>query len=308
MPETLVRSGRCAIIGQPNVGKSTLLNALVGQKLAIATSRPRTTRTSILGVYISERPPTRIAFVDTPGLHRPDSALERSAVEAAKGSLSEADVALLLVSVGRDGRTREGSSEDEVLEIARQSDRPLILALNKIDQVRDKSLLLPTLQAWGARHPFAAIVPISALTDVNLEPLVAEIRNLLPEGPGEFDDALSDRPERFFVAELVREAVITHTRQEVPYGVAVTIETFAEEAKQTRIEASIVVERESHKGIVIGKGGMMLKAIGIDARQEIEAFLGRHVFLKLWVKVVERWTRNPARVRELIDGAPPIEE
>jgi GTP-binding protein Era len=241
-------------------------------------------------------------------LHRPDSALERSAVEAAKGSLSEADVAVLMVAVGRDGKTREGGGEDEALEIATQSDRPIILVLNKVDRLHDKTKLLPTLEAWAKRHPFAAIVPTSALDGDNLDALIEEIRNLLPESDEEFDDTLSDRPERFFVAELVREAVITHTRQEVPYGVAVTIEAFAEEAKHTRIEASIVVERDSHKGIVIGKGGARLKEIGTDARKEIEDFLGRHVFLKLWVKVVERWTRNPARVRELIDGPPSRQE
>lgn len=294
------RSGCCAILGRPNVGKSTLLNALVGQKLAIATPKPQTTRTRILGLCVRDEPPTQIAFIDTPGMRRPRSALERSSLEEAKDSLSDADV-VLLVTVGGKNLRPEWDQEDlDVLGHARASGKPIVLALNKVDKLHDKSALLPAMQRWHERGEFAAIVPISALAGTNLDALLNEIRVHLGEGLRYDPELLTDKPERFFVAEFVREAVMAHTREEVPHGVAVLIDTFSEEEKLTRIEATIVVEKDAHKGIVIGQGGARLKQIGTDARREIEAWLERKVFLKLWVRVVERWTRDPHRVRELV--------
>lgn len=294
------RSGCCAILGRPNVGKSTLLNALVGQKLAIATPKPQTTRTRILGLCVRADPPTQIAFVDTPGMRRPRSALERSSLEEAKDSLSDANV-VLLVTVGAKKLRPEWDQEDlDVLAAARASHKPIVLALNKVDQLHDKSALLPVIQRWHERGEFAAIVPISALTGANLDALLGEIRAQVDEGLRYDPDLLTDKPERFFVAEFVREAVMAHTREEVPHGIAVLIDAFAEEEKLTRIEATIVVEKEAHKGIVIGQAGSRLKEIGTEARHQIEAWLGRKVFLKLWVRVVERWTRDPHRVRELV--------
>lgn len=298
--DTLPRSGCCAILGRPNVGKSTLLNALVGQKLAIATPKPQTTRMRILGLCVRADPPTQIAFIDTPGMRRPRSALERSSLEEAKESLSEADV-VLLVTVGGKNLRPEWDQEDlDVLAHARASGKPIVLALNKVDNLHDKSALLPIMQRWRERGEFAAVVPISGLVGINLDALVGEIRAHLGEGLRYDPELLTDKPERFFVAELIREAVMAHTREEVPHGVAVLIEMFAEEEKITRVEATIVVEKDAHKGIVIGKAGSLLKQIGTDARLQIESLLGRKVFLKLWVRVVDRWTRDPHQVRELV--------
>lgn len=296
------RSGRCAIVGKPNVGKSTLLNRVLGQKLAIATPKPQTTRTCILGVYASDEPPLQIAFVDTPGLHRPHNALGRALVEDAKGGMMDADVVLLLVAA--DKRTSSvddllGSEERTLLESLKDGGRPVVLAINKIDRLPGRETLLPLLAQLQERFDFTAIVPISAQRGDNVEHLVREVGAHLPEGLRYDPGLLTDRPERFFAAELVREAVIRRTRQEVPYAVAVTIDEYVEEPKLTRITATIVVEKEGHKGIVIGKGGARLKEIGTAARQEIEALIERKVFLKLWVKVAAGWTDDPRRVSEL---------
>jgi len=301
MDENAPRSGRCAIVGRPNVGKSTLLNALLGQKLAIATSKPQTTRTTLLGIYSSDSPPTQIAFVDTPGLHRPENALGRAIVERAKGSLPDSDVVVMMVALDPRKRPEEVlmGADAEVLEIVREANLPVVLALNKDDRVKDKSRLLPVLTRCMERYPFAAVVPISARRSTGLKGLVREIRELLPEGLRYEPDLLTDRPERFFVAELAREAVIRHTRQELPYTVAVMVDEFEEDGGLTRISLTMVVEKDSHKGILIGKGGERLKLIGSESRAEMETLLERKVFLKLWVKVVPDWTRDPNRVREL---------
>jgi GTP-binding protein Era len=287
------RSGRVAIVGRPNVGKSTLLNALVGQKLAIVSARPGTTRSCLLGVHASEG--LQIAFVDTPGLERPRSVLGRVLVEEAQSSLEEPDVILFLVEPGKKGEAKDA----EILEQIVRTQKPVVLAINKVDKTRDKGALLPTLEAWSARASFAALVPISAKNGVNLDALLKELAALLPEGLLYDKDFLTDKPERFFVAERVREAILAHTRQEVPHGVAVQIEEMKEEPQITRIGAVILVDKASHKGILIGKRGDMLKAIGTAAREEIEAFLEKKVFLRLWVKVEEDWTRDPHKVRRL---------
>lgn len=299
--EQKARAGRVAIVGRPNVGKSTLLNALLGQKLAITASRPGTTRSRLLGVYASSSPPTQIAFVDTPGLERPRSVLGRVLVEEAQASLEDIDAALVVVDA-----TQRGPGDDpiapgdaEIIELAQRVGRPVVLAMNKVDKVKDKSALLPRLEAWSARFELAAIVPVSALKGKNLDPIVRELRELLPEGLLYDPDFLTDKPERFFMAELVREAIIHHTREEVPYAVAVQIDEVQEEQHLTRIGATIVVDKASHKGILIGAGGTRLKAIGTDARQEIEKLLDKKVFLRLWVKVEEDWTRDAHKVRQL---------
>ncbi len=295
------RAGRVAIVGRPNVGKSTLLNAVLGQKLAITTPKPGTTRSCLLGVYASDDPPTQIAFVDTPGLERPRSVLGRVLVEEAQGSLEDADAVLLVIDATHKGPggaliSRE---DEEVLEQIVRVGKPVVLALNKVDKIRDKAALLPKLAEWDARHALAALVPLSALRGDNVRAVIQELRELLPEGVLYDGDFLTDRPERFFAAELVREAIITQTRQEVPHSVAVQVEEFVDEAAITRIAATIHVDRASHKGILIGAGGERLKQIGSAARQEIEALLQRKVFLKLWVKVDEDWTRDAERARRL---------
>jgi len=305
-PDRSPRAGRCAIVGRPNVGKSTLLNAVVGQKLAITTERPGTTRACVLGVLVSADPLTQIAFVDTPGVARPRTALHRVLVDEARGGMLDADVMLFLTEVGR--RAEDGIPEADmaVLEAVKQASLPTILAINKVDRVRHKRRLLPLMDAFGKAHPMAAIVPISARHGTNLEVLLAEIRQLLPEGWMYDDkDFLTDRPERFLAGELVREAVMRHTRDEVPYGVAVGISEFTQEGSLVRISVTIVVEKESQRGIVIGAGGSLLKTIGTEARVAIEELLGRRVHLSTWVKVMPGWTRNPDVVRRLTAGSMP---
>ena len=294
------RSGRCAIVGRPNVGKSTLLNRLLGQKLAIATSRPGTTRSCILGVYASEEPPTQIAFVDTPGLHRPKSALGKVLVEQAQLGLADADVVLFMVEApGPKGRLEVQAEDRTVLELLADVKAPVILVINKVDLARDKARLLPLIAAFQEVRPFDAVVPVSAVRGTNLPELVEEIRSRLPEGLMYDADFLTDRPERFFVAELIREAVMKRTRQEVPHGVASVIDSYVEDGNLLRVDATIIVEKDSHKGIVIGAQGSLLKQIGTDARLAIEELVGRKVFLKLWVKVIPGWTADPMHARRL---------
>jgi GTP-binding protein Era len=297
------RSGTCAIVGRANAGKSTLLNTLLGCKLAITTPRPGTTRTCILGVYFSQSPPTQIAFVDTPGLHTPRNALGRALVQSARRGMLEAEVVLLVTEVdpGRPGDADQALAREEkrVLDLARDRQLPVVLALNKIDRLRDKRQLLPLIEQCGQRFAFASVVPISALKAENTDALVGAIRSHLAEGLRYEEELLTDKPERFFVAELVREAAIMQMHQEIPYRLGVFVDSFREKERLTSISAVIVVEKQSHKGMLIGKGGQRLKSIGSAARKQIELFLGRKVFLELWVKVREGWTEAPAEVRRL---------
>ncbi|MCA9601181.1 MAG: GTPase Era [Polyangiales bacterium] len=296
------RAGRVTILGRPNVGKSTLLNALVGQTLAIATPRPGTTRSNLLGVHMRKDPPTQIAFVDTPGVGRAQTALHRVLVEQAEASVADVDAVVLLLSAP-DCRGADLPPADQgAFALAMSTGRPIVLALNKVDRVKDKEQLLPLLDTVGKRPEFSAIVPISATKGTNLDALVSELRNFLPEGLAYDEDFLTDRPERYFVRELVREAAIRHTREEVPYGVAVLLDEYSTTGDRTHIEATVVVEKESHKKIVVGAGGSMIRTIGTEARKAIETFVGRKVVLKLWVKVVEGWTEDPRKVRELALG------
>ncbi|GAB4205447.1 MAG: GTPase Era [Sandaracinaceae bacterium] len=299
-----VRAGRVAIVGQPNVGKSTLLNALVGQKLAITTPKPGTTRTVLLGVHDgtdAEGRRTQIAFLDTPGLETPRSVLGRVVVEQAQGALDVVDAIAFLVDAVDVARTGHLSPADQrVLALLRSSGKPIVLALNKVDRVKDKTKLLPALARLEAEKIFAALVPISATRRSGVEGLVLELRAHLGQTLLYEDDTLTDRPERFFVTELVREAILATTREEIPYGTAVVVDEWVEEGKLVRVGVTIVVEKESHKGILIGARGQRLKEIGERARLEAEAFLGRKVFLRTFVKVIPGWTRDAEKVRRLV--------
>jgi GTP-binding protein Era len=300
-----VRAGRVAIVGRPNVGKSTLLNALVGQKLAIVSPKPGTTRSVLLGVADAtnedgER--TQVAFLDTPGLEAPKSTLGRALVEAAQGALEEVDAVLVLADAQDAARIGALSPADQkVLELAEKSGKPLVLALNKVDRVKDKPKLLPLLASLGQKG-IADVVPISALRADGVERVLSALRPHLGTELLYDDDTITDRSERFLVSELVREAILRHVRQEVPHGVAVRIDAWNVDGKLVRISATIVVSKESHKGIVIGARGAMLKTIGADARAEIEAFLGRKVFLESFVRVDPGWTESATKVRALAMG------
>ncbi|MFO0694783.1 MAG: GTPase Era [Polyangiales bacterium] len=307
------RAGRCAIVGRPNVGKSTLMNALLGQKLVIATSKPGTTRSSVLAVYASDEPPTQIAFIDTPGMHRPKSALGEVLVEQAKLGLSDADVVVFLVEAPSDRnleseREKErkvskgmSDADREVLALVKESKRPTVLAINKVDRLKDKRFLLPFIELLQKEHDFVAVLPISAQRGTNLDSLIGEVRGHLPEGMLYDESFFTDRPERFFVAELIREAAMRGTFDEVPHGLACVIDQYIEKPGSVRIAATLIVEKESHKSIVIGAQGAKIKQIGTEARQEIERFLEQKVFLELWVKVQPGWTSNPVHARRLVN-------
>ncbi|MGD9388643.1 MAG: GTPase Era [Gammaproteobacteria bacterium] len=296
MSEPAYRCGFIAVVGRPNVGKSTLVNALVGHKVSIVTSRPQTTRQRVVGVTTG--PGAQLLFVDTPGMHRRhDSALNRAMNRSAQASLVDADVVVLVAEAGR------WKEEDEdALARARAAGGPLLMVLNKIDRVRPRDALLPLLDEAGARADFVAVVPVSAERGENLDRLQKLLEELVPEGPALFPaEQWSDRDEFFHVAEVIREKLMRRLRQELPYGVAVEVERLGEgeEGRRIEVRAVIWVERESHKGIVIGKGGEMLKAVGQAARLELKARFGRPVHLELWVKVRERWTEREADLKRL---------
>ena len=304
-PARDVRAGRVAIVGRPNVGKSTLLSALVGQKLAIVSPKPGTTRSVLLGVadYTNEDGErTQIAFLDTPGLEAPKSTLGRTLVEAAQGALEEVDAVLVLADASDAVRGGALSPADaRVLETAKSVGKPIVLALNKIDRVRDKRAFLPLLQRLGERG-VGDVVPISALRADGLPRVLAALRPHLGTEVLYDDDTITDRSERFFCAELLREALLRNLQKEVPHGAAVRIEAWSDEPKIVRISATIVLTKESHKGIVIGARGVMLKTIGQEARLEMETFLQRKVFLETFVRVEAGWTENAAKVRALAMG------
>ncbi|HUJ41943.1 MAG TPA: GTPase Era [Candidatus Acidoferrales bacterium] len=287
------RSGFAAILGPPNAGKSTLLNALVGEKVAIVSSHPQTTRNRILGIV--NRPDAQLVISDTPGLHKPDSLLGRQMLEEIEQALDGIHVLLLIVDATR----RFSTGEKRLLERAELFCGPRILLLNKIDRIR-KDALLPMIAEYSRRLEFAEIIPISALTRDGVAQLLAAMVKYLPEGPAYFpEDQYTDQPERFLATEIIREKVLQHARQEVPGAVAVLLDRFEEGEPLTRILATIYVDREGQKGIVIGRAGAMLKTIGTEARLELEQLLGRKVFLELFVKVRPDWRDQAAIVREL---------
>ncbi len=293
MPEAF-KSGFVSILGRPNAGKSTLLNALVGVKLAIVADKPQTTRTLVQGVWNSEN--SQIVFLDTPGIHRPDSAFNRRMMETLREALDERD---LLVYIA-DATLPVQDAEAEGIDIVRRTGTPAILALNKIDRLPDKALLLPLIEKYRELHEFADYVPVSALKGDGIEELRASILERLPEGPAYFpEDYLTDQPERFLAAELIRERILHETRKEVPHAVAVLVDEWEEKPNITRVAATVYVEREGQKGILIGAGGSMLKRIGTLARQEMERMFGRRIFLELFVKVQPDWRKNPRFLDEL---------
>lgn len=297
---TSAHAGRCAIVGRPNVGKSTLLNALLRQKLVIATPRPGTTRSCVLGVYASNDPPTQIAFIDTPGLERPRGALGRVLADSARRGLLDCDAIVFVTEAPKPGAEGAINEDDApVLEAIAESNAPVILAINKVDKLKAKERLLAFIEAYRATGELAAVVPISATRGTNLDALIAEIRSLMPEGLLYDPEFLTDRPERFFVSELIREAAMLNTRHEVPHGIACELDAYQEEDALVRIEGTLIVEKPSHKAIVIGRRGETIKKISTEAREQIERLLGHKVYLRLWVKVVPGWTRDPVKAREL---------
>lgn len=289
------RAGFVALVGLPNAGKSTLLNRVLGRKLAIVTPKPQTTRNRILG--IETRPDAQYLFVDTPGLHAPRNLLGERMVQAARQTLADADVALWVV----DATSPAPDAEADLAARLGADGRPVVVAVNKIDRL-GRPELLPVLARLGGLLPDRPLVPVSAATGENLPALLAEVRSRLPESPPLYPaDAQTDLPERFFAAELVREQLLLATHEEVPYQSAVRIESFVEREGRglVVIEATILVGRPSHRAIVIGRGGQRLREIGRRARLELERFLGSRVFLDLRVKVDENWMRSGAKLAEL---------
>mgnify|MGYP002512456885 CR=1 FL=1 len=277
------KSGFVALIGRPNVGKSTLMNSLIGQKIAITSKKPQTTRNRIQTVYTSEE--GQIVFVDTPGIHKAKNKLGDYMVNIAQRSLKEVDVILWLV----EPTDYIGAGEQHILEQLKRVKTPVILVMNKIDTVK-REQLLGYIDAYRKEMDFAEIVPVSALKDDNTETLIQQIMKYLPYGPAFYDeDTITDQPMRQIVAELIREKVLRSIDEEIPHGVAVTIEAMKYSKRIVDIDATIICERDSHKGIIIGKGGAMLKKIGSMARPEIEDLLEMHVNLQLWVKVKKDW-------------------
>lgn len=293
----MFKSGFIGIIGRPNVGKSTLMNEFVGETIAIATRKPQTTRNRIMGIKnLPEPNPGQLIFLDTPGIHKAKTPLGRAMVEAASGTIGDVDLLLLLVEAG----TAPRSDDRFIIESLAGLPVPVILVINKTDLV-DKKLLLPLIDSFRALYPFREIIPISALKNDGVEHLVAEIGKLLPEGPRYFpEEMMTDRSERFIAAEIIREKITLRLHQEIPYVTAVVVDSFREdEAKNLiRITATINVEKDSQKGIIIGKGGAMLKEIGTKARLEMERFFASRVFLELFVRVAKDWTSNPRFLKE----------
>lgn len=279
------RSGFVALIGRPNVGKSTLMNRLIGQKIAITSSKPQTTRNRIQTVYTSDA--GQIIFLDTPGIHKAKNRLGEYMVEVAERTLSEVDIILWLVEPS----SFIGAGEQYILEKLRKTKTPVFLVINKIDKVK-KEEILAFIDTYRKEYSFAEIVPVSALKGENTDALIDTMLRYLPEGPMYYDeDTITDQPERQIVAELVREKALRNLSDEIPHGIAVVIDRMKERPGGTLIDidATIVCERDSHKGIIIGKQGAMLKKIGQQARFEMEALLGCKVNLKLWVKVRKDW-------------------
>jgi len=293
------RSGFVSIIGRPNAGKSTLLNALVGEKVAIVTSKPQTTRTRIQGFLNLKarpgRPAAQIIFVDTPGVHRPDSRLNRKMLQEIHEALESRDLILLIV----DAAEKFGSGDQHVLDLVKRSGGRVFLLLNKIDKL-PKDRLLPLIEHYSKLHDFAEVIPISAAKKDGLELLIDKIAALLPEGPRYFpEDQFTDQPERFIASEIVREKILLKTSKELPYATAVVIDRFEESERLAKIAATIYCERDGQKAILIGKGGRKLKEIGTAARVELERLLGRKVFLELFVKVKPGWRESQGFVEEL---------
>lgn len=292
-PSPGFRSGFVSVIGRPNAGKSTLLNQLLGQKVLIMSDKPQTTRNKIQCIFTEER--GQVIFLDTPGIHKPKHKLGKFMVDAAIESLREVDLILYMV----DASAEFGSGEEYIINAVKQVKTPCILVLNKIDLLK-KEQVLKLIQDYSKLADFLAVVPISAKTGENKDELLKVIFSQLQEGPMYYpEDEVTDQPERFIMAELVREKVLQLTRDEVPHSIAVVVESVEEKATLVKVRALIIVERDSQKGIIIGQGGKLLKEIGRLARQDIETLLGSKVFLELWVKVKKDWRNRIDNLREL---------
>ncbi|CAM3601824.1 GTPase Era [Corallococcus sp. ZKHCc1 1396] len=304
------RAGFAALIGRPNVGKSTLLNALTGEKIAIVSPKPQTTRNRILGVVT--RPEGQVAFLDTPGIHQAKGELNRYMVEAALSAAEEVDLVLFLIEPPAGETIDVTPGNRAILERLQKVGKPTFLVINKIDAI-PKEKLLPLISLYGEQFPFAEVVPISAREKDGVEHLFQVVLGHLPEGEPLFaEDMLTDQQERVLVAEYIREQVLRHCRQEIPYSTAVLVDVFDESEREPRpgtppgqlgglirIAASIYVERDSQKAILIGKQGQMLKLIGTDARKSVQRLLGAHVYLDLRVRVEARWSERAAGLRKL---------
>ncbi|KIP22143.1 Bex protein [Anoxybacillus ayderensis] len=289
------KSGFVAIIGRPNVGKSTFLNRVIGQKIAIMSDKPQTTRNKIQGVYTTDD--AQIVFIDTPGIHKPKHKLGDFMVKVAQSALQEVDLILFMVNAVEG----LGRGDEFIIERLKQVQTPVFLVINKIDEVHPDDLL-PLIEQYRSLHSFAEVIPISALQGNNVETLLQKIKHYLPEGPQYYPaHQITDHPERFIIAEFIREKALHLTREEVPHSIAVVIDSIErrENGDTVYVAATIIVERDSQKGIIIGKRGQMLKEIGQRARADIEALLGSKVFLELWVKVQKDWRNKMAQLRDL---------
>ena len=287
----ITKTGIFSVVGRPNVGKSTLTNALCGSKVAIVSDKPQTTRTRITGVL--NRDDCQMIFLDTPGLHKPKTRLGDYMVKVITDTVTDVDTVLLLV----EPVARIGIPEQMLLDKIKEYDLPAVLVINKIDTV-EKENLLAVIAAYTQAHQFEAVVPVSARTGDGLDILVEELKKMCFESPQLFPDGMvSDQPERQLIAEIIREKLLLNLDKEVPHGVAVEIELMKEENGVEHISAVIYCERKTHKGIIIGKNGAMLKKGGAEARPEIEELLGCKVFLQLWVKIKEDWRNHPAQIR-----------
>jgi len=289
------RSGFAAISGAPNVGKSTLLNRVLGEKIAITSKKPQTTRNRILGVV--SQPSFQLVFIDTPGIHKTKKPLNIRIVDTAISALGDVDIILLVTDVAHP----EPESEEIIIKKLKGQEKPVLLALNKIDLIK-KNELLAIIEKWSTLYPFKAILPVSAKKGIQIKELMEAMAELLPMGPPLFpEDYLTDMPERFLTAELIREKVFRLTGQEIPYSTAVVVETFSTKKKGNlvKIQATIHVEQDSQKGIIIGKRGSKLKEIGEQARKEIEKMVGKKVFLELFVRVQKNWSKDTKAMERL---------
>ena len=293
MTEDAYRSGMVALVGRPNVGKSTLMNRILGEKVSIVSRRPQTTRHRIMGIHSIEG--CQMVFVDTPGIHQSNKKINRYMIQAATSALEGVDVVVMVVEA-----LRWENQDAAILERLAEVDTPIILAINKVDQVQPREKLLPFLEEMQGRFDFAAMVPLAAQKGDNVAPLEEEIRARLPEGPPLFpEDQITDRSLRFLCAEMVREQLFHQLGEEVPYATEVRVDDFTEEERRTRVQATILVEREGQKAIVLGRGGRRIKAVGTAARQALEALLGGKVHLELFVQVRTGWTSDERALREL---------
>lgn len=290
---SVYHSGFVALVGRPNVGKSTLLNRILGEKVAIISDKPQTTRTRILGV--KHLPGAQMVFLDTPGIHKPKFELNKRMVDVALHVLDEVDLAFFMV----EATEPPGSGDRFVLDRLKERDVPVILVINKVDLVK-KLRLLPLIDEYSRMHEFAEIVPVSAQTGDGVDHLLELALARMPEGPPYFsEDVVTDQPMRVLAAEIIREKLLQKTRDELPFAVAVFIDSFKEEGRMARISATIYVEKDSQKAIVIGKHGEILKAVGTYARIDMESLFGMKVFLELWVKVKESWRQDERMLVEL---------